>query len=121
MEENMEVSDLAAPIKSVQEKHKMLPHFLRMRGLLRQYTDSFNYFINTEMKQIVAAKSNSTIRSKVDSSWFLEYTDIYVGEPNIQDGQDFGTLLFPPILPLSLAFLTHLILQYSYYSQGDSI
>ena len=106
----MEVSDLAAPIKSVQEKHKMLPHFLRMRGLLRQYTDSFNYFINTEMKQIVAAKSNCTIRSKVDSSWFLEYTDIYVGEPNIQDGQDFGTLLFPPILPLSLAFLTHLIL-----------
>ena len=89
MEGEMSISELSAPIKSVQDKYKMLPHFLRMRGLLRQYTDSFNYFVNIEMKQIVAAKSNNTIRSKVDANWFLEYTDIYVGEPNIQDGQEY--------------------------------
>lgn len=41
------------------------------------------------MKAIVNAKSNCTIRSKVDSNWYLEYTDIYVGEPTIQDGPDF--------------------------------
>lgn len=81
---NMSMAELAAPVKSVQDKHKMLPYFLRMRGLLRQYTDSFNYFINIEMKQIVSAKANYIIRSKVDPNWYLEYTDIYVGEPNIQ-------------------------------------
>jgi DNA-directed RNA polymerase beta subunit len=76
---------LTRPIKSVEEKWKLLPHFLRMRGLMRQHIDSFNHFINTDIKQIVAARSNQEIRSEADPKFFLRYTDIYVGEPNLEE------------------------------------
>ena len=32
-----------------QEKWKLLPAFLKVKGLVRQHIDSFNYFINTEV------------------------------------------------------------------------
>lgn len=41
---------LAAPIKEVKDKYELLPHFLKMRGLVRQHIDSFNYLINEEIK-----------------------------------------------------------------------
>lgn len=54
--------DLAAPVKEVQEKWKLLPHFLQLRGLMRQHIDSFNYFVNREIKDIVNAASNREVR-----------------------------------------------------------
>lgn len=77
--------DIDKPIKTVEEKWKLLPHFLRMRGLMRQHIDSFNHFVNVDIKQIVAAKSNFEIRSDADPNFFLRYTDIYVGEPNLEE------------------------------------
>eukprot|EP00981_Chlorochromonas_danica_P006491 scaffold1403_cov180-Ochromonas_danica.AAC.18 len=77
--------ELARPIKKVEEKWKMLPYFLKMRGLMRQHVDSFNHFINVDMKEIVAARSNREIRSEADPKFFLSYTDIYVGEPNLEE------------------------------------
>ena len=82
---NATIEELAKPIKKVEEKWKLLPHFLRMRGLMKQHIDSFNHFINSDMKQIVAAKSNCEIRSENEPKFFLQYTDIYVGEPNIDE------------------------------------
>lgn len=76
---------LSRPIKNVEEKWKLLPHFLRMRGLMRQHIDSFDHFINIEIKKIVAARSNCEVRSEADPKFFLRYTDIYVGEPNIEE------------------------------------
>jgi DNA-directed RNA polymerase beta subunit len=76
---------LSRPIKAVEEKWKLLPHFLRMRGLMRQHIDSFDHFINLEIKKIVAARSNCEVRSEADPKFFLRYTDIYVGEPNIEE------------------------------------
>ena len=46
----------AAPIGGVQDKWKLLPHFLQMRGLMRQHIDSFDYFCEVDIKKIVAAK-----------------------------------------------------------------
>jgi len=84
-EEDSDPDTLAKPVKDVEEKWKLLPHFLRMRGLMRQHIDSFNHFINVEIKQIVAAKTNREIRSEADPNFFLEYTDIYIGEPNLEE------------------------------------
>jgi len=81
----MSPEELAAPIKTVEEKWKLLPHFLRMRGLMRQHIDSFNYFINSDIKQIVAARSNCEVRSEADPKLFLRYTDIYVGDPSLSE------------------------------------
>lgn len=77
--------DLARPVKSVEEKWKLLPHFLRMRGLMRQHIDSFDYFVNVEIKKIVNAQSNREIRSEADPKFFLRYTDIYVDRPSIEE------------------------------------
>ena len=79
------LDELTKPIGAVEEKWKLLPHFLRMRGLMRQHIDSFNHFINVDIKQIVAAKSNHEVRSEADPKFYLRYTDIYVGEPNLEE------------------------------------
>lgn len=86
---------LARPIKAVEEKWKLLPHFIRMRGLMRQHIDSFDHFINVDIKEIVAARSNQEIRSEADPRFFLRYTDIYVGEPSL-DEQSFVTSSITP-------------------------
>ena len=33
-----------------QDKWKLLPAFLKVRGLVKQHIDSFNYFINSEVR-----------------------------------------------------------------------
>lgn len=84
--EEMSMEELTRPIKTVEEKWKLLPHFLRLRGLMRQHIDSYNDFINVGIKQIVQAKSNCEIRVEADKHFFLKYTDIYIGEPNLEEG-----------------------------------
>ncbi|CAI9113304.1 OLC1v1013878C1 [Oldenlandia corymbosa var. corymbosa] len=71
---------LAAPVKSAVDKFQLLPEFLKVRGLVKQHLDSFNYFVNTEIKKIVAA--NNEIRSQVDPKLYLRYKDVRIGEPS---------------------------------------
>ncbi|KAL0874160.1 hypothetical protein Bca101_023865 [Brassica carinata] len=72
---------LTAPIKSTADKFQLVPEFLKVRGLVRQHLDSFNYFINVGIKKIVRA--NSRITSTLDPSIYLWFKDVYVGEPSI--------------------------------------
>ncbi|XP_024024074.1 DNA-directed RNA polymerase III subunit 2 [Morus notabilis] len=72
---------LAAPIKRAVDKYQLLPEFLKVRGLVKQHLDSFNYFVNTEIKKIV--RSNSRIVSSVDPSIYLRFTDVRIGEPSV--------------------------------------
>lgn len=58
----------------------MLPAFLKIKGLVKQHIDSFNYFVDVDIKNIL--KANRTITSDVDPNFRLEYTDIWVGFPN---------------------------------------
>lgn len=44
---------LDAPIGSLREKWRVLPHFLKLRGLMKQQIDSFDHFVSVEMKLIV--------------------------------------------------------------------
>lgn len=68
---------------------------------MKQHIDSFNYFIEHEIKDIV--KANKRVTSDVDASFFIEfvlqslqktgadnfrYTDIRVNEPQRQDQND---------------------------------
>jgi len=46
---------MSAPVKEISEKWKLVPAFLKVRGLVRQHIDSFNYFINEDIKHIVKA------------------------------------------------------------------
>jgi DNA-directed RNA polymerase beta subunit len=57
------VRELGAPIPRLEDKWKLIPAFLRVRGLVMQHVRSFDHFIERELKQILAA--NSEIRSDV--------------------------------------------------------
>ena len=72
-----------APIKSIEEKWRLLPAFLKVKGLVKQHLDSFNYFIDVELKKILQANKRITIEEFDD--FFLEYTDIRVGTPDLVD------------------------------------
>ena len=68
-----------APLKAVSEKWKLVPAFLRLRGLTKQHIDSFNYFVNVDMKRMVAANAVLTIDNPSFRDYYVKFTDIRVG------------------------------------------
>jgi len=78
-------ADLGKAVKRIEDKYELLPAFLKVRGLVRQHIDSFNYFINLEMKKIIRAKGNERVTCDTDASFYLKYTNIYVGSPVIEE------------------------------------
>lgn len=79
--ENLE--DVSKPIKTVEDKWKLLPAFLKVKGLVKQHIDSFNYFVNVDIKKIV--KANEKITTDADPVWYLKYLNIYVGSPDVEE------------------------------------
>lgn len=79
-----------------QDKWQLLPAYLKTKGLVKQHVDSFNYFIDTELKQILEA--NNLVTSDVDPKFFLRYTDIHVGMPTRTD-QGAATLADQVVTP----------------------
>jgi len=53
-----------------QDKWRLLPAFLKVKGLVKQHTDSFNYFLNVDLQKIV--KANERVTSDIDSSFYLK-------------------------------------------------
>lgn len=84
-----------APVGSLKDKWRLLPHFLRLRGLMKQHIDSFDHFITTEMKQIVQSPSACEIRSEHDPKFYLRYTDCWVGEPSVDEDSYQSTQATP--------------------------
>ncbi|KAK3154693.1 hypothetical protein QOZ80_2BG0193990 [Eleusine coracana subsp. coracana] len=73
---------LAAPVSKPVDKFALLPAFLKVRGLVKEHIDSFNYFIIKGIKNIVEA--NNRIEAKNDPSIYLRYLDVRVGTPSVQ-------------------------------------
>nr|WCZ58372.1 RNA polymerase III subunit RPC2 [Paratrimastix eleionoma] len=67
----------------LQDKYKLLPEFLKSRGLLQNQLASFNYFLDVEIKKIVEA--NQRVICDADPSFFLKYTNIYIGKPSLEE------------------------------------
>lgn len=64
-----EPTKLTEPIKTIEDKYKLLPAFLKVRGLVKQHIDSFNYLINHEIKKIVRA--NERVTCDTDPNFYL--------------------------------------------------
>jgi DNA-directed RNA polymerase III subunit RPC2 len=62
---------LADSISTAEDKWTLLPAFLKVKGLVKQHIDSFNYFVDVELKKIV--KANERVVSDVDPQFFLRY------------------------------------------------
>ncbi|KAI0033036.1 beta and beta-prime subunits of DNA dependent RNA-polymerase [Vararia minispora EC-137] len=75
---------VADPIKDVEDKWLLLPAFLKVKGLVKQHIDSFNYFVDTDIRNIL--KANNKVTSDVDPRFWLKYTDIHVAFPDRTDG-----------------------------------
>jgi DNA-directed RNA polymerase III subunit RPC2 len=85
-----------APVGSLQEKWRLLPYFLSLRSLLRQHIDSFDAFVETELKQIVQSPSACEIRSEHDPKFYLRYEDVWVGKEPSVDEESFATQTVTP-------------------------
>ncbi|KAJ3622585.1 hypothetical protein Zmor_004495 [Zophobas morio] len=58
---------------------KLLPAFLKVKGLVKQHIESFNHFVETEMSNIMSA--NREVRSSENSDFYVRYHNIYVDMP----------------------------------------
>ena len=87
-----EKAKLYSPLTNIEEKWKLVPTFLKIRGLVKQHIDSFNYFTDIEIKNIVRSSRNYMIKSEINSNFYLKYKDIRIGFPQIED---FRLFYFP--------------------------
>ncbi|KAJ1340991.1 hypothetical protein BSLG_004464 [Batrachochytrium salamandrivorans] len=76
---------LTDPINTAEDKWRLLPAFLQTKGLVKQHLDSFNYFLETEIKLIVQA--NAKVDSDIDPHFFLRFLDIRIKPPQAEDIQ----------------------------------
>ncbi|XP_004517248.2 DNA-directed RNA polymerase III subunit 2-like [Cicer arietinum] len=81
----MDNEPLIDPQKPAVDKFQLLPEFLKYRGLVKQHLDSFNYFVNTDIKKIVRA--NNLVQSSRYPHIYLRFLDVRIGKPErIFDG-----------------------------------
>lgn len=76
-------TDIDTKPLTLKDKWQLLPAFLMTRGLVRQHLDSYNHFIHVELKEIL--KANEYIYCEADPNWFVQYIDIRVGMPDIEE------------------------------------
>jgi DNA-directed RNA polymerase III subunit RPC2 len=80
---------LTDPINTAKDKWNLLPAFLKVKGLVKQHIDSYNYFVEVQMKKIV--ESAGIIRSDIDHHFYVNFTNIWLGSPRRADEtQDAG-------------------------------
>ncbi|RMZ79761.1 hypothetical protein DV738_g3204, partial [Chaetothyriales sp. CBS 135597] len=79
---------LTDPIDTARDKWNLLPAFLKVKGLVKQHIDSFNHFVDVELKKIV--DSDRMITSDIDPAFYVKYLDIYVGKPSRYEEEYYG-------------------------------
>ena len=84
---------LNEPINTARDKWNLLPAFLQVKGLVKQHIDSFNYFVDVEIKNIV--KANHKILSDIDPKFYLEYTDVYLERTKRSPNEGNQTAITP--------------------------
>ncbi|KAH9948490.1 beta and beta-prime subunits of DNA dependent RNA-polymerase [Amylocystis lapponica] len=110
---------LTDPIKTVEDKWLLLPAFLKVKGLVKQHIDSFNYFVDVDIKNIL--KANNKVTSDVDPRFWLKYTDINVGFPDRTDADAIDKSVTPHECRLRDTTYSAPILVTIQYTRGKSV
>lgn len=55
----------------LQEKWSLIPSFLKTKGIFNQHIASFNYFVDTDIRNIMQA--NNKVISDTHSEFYLKY------------------------------------------------
>lgn len=79
---------LTDPINTARDKWNLLPAFLRVKGLVKQHIDSYDYFTEVALREIVQA--NSLIAADSNKEKWIKFTDIRIGRPNRSDERNSG-------------------------------
>jgi DNA-directed RNA polymerase III subunit RPC2 len=80
-------------LADIQDKWELLPAFLKVKGLVKQHLDSFNYFVNVDIKAI--REANSMVISDLSGHHYIKYIDIKVGKPSRTDSNMIQSKLTP--------------------------
>lgn len=114
------------PINTARDKWNLLPAFLKVKGLVKQHIDSFDHFVNVELKSIL--KANEYIRSDISDQFYFKYIDIYVGKPNRQaeDGNNPSPSVVSTITPnecrlRDMTYAAPIYVDYEYYRGNQRI
>lgn len=83
-EEDKKKKIFTKPNTILTDKWRLVPAYLKVKGLVKQHIDSFNNFIHVEMDKIV--KANQMVVSEADPIFFLKYLSIRVDLPTMDDG-----------------------------------
>jgi len=79
-------------IESEPENWELMQAFFKEKGLVRQHLDSYNYFIEHTMQQIV----DETSKIEFDiSQFYVKLGKITVGEPSIREADGSIKPIFP--------------------------
>lgn len=117
---NYKGKGLMDPIKAVEDKWELVPAFLQVKGLVKQHTDSYNYFVDHDLKNII--KANEKITSDIDPKFYLKYTDITVGEPRRYDGDALQRPITPHECRLrDITYSAHIFVNIEYTRGGKII
>lgn len=74
------------------QNYELVKLFLREKTLVRQHIESFNCFINHDMRSIMSA--NDIVDSDIDHTFYLKYLDIRVGMPSVTENM-IETQIYP--------------------------
>ena len=112
--------ELNKPLKKVEDKWKLVPAFLRLRGLVKQHIDSFNYFINVDMKKMVAANCMITSDNPQFRDYYVKFTDVYVGMPTMEEDRFLHNLTPNECRIRDLTYSAPIFVDLE-YTKGDKI
>ena len=111
---------LYSPLSKVEEKWKLIPAFLQVRGLVKQHIDSFNYFTDIEIKNIVRSGRNFEVKSDINSHFRLHYLDIYIEMPTIEEELGMSSIVTPHECRLrSLTYCAPIFVDISFTIDGS--
>nr|QBH67447.1 DNA-directed RNA polymerase subunit beta [Ustilago esculenta] len=117
---NYKGKGLVDPIKAVEDKWELVPAFLQVKGLVKQHIDSYNYFVDHDLKNIIRA--NEKITSDIDPKFYLKYTDITVGEPRRYDGDALQRPITPHECRLrDITYSAHIFVNIEYTRGGKIV
>eukprot|EP00392_Amoebophrya_sp_AT5.2_P009184 g9212.t1 len=105
-------------IPEMSEKWRLVASFLEARGLISCQLESFNSFVSQGIRDIVFSKSNVEIRCDVDPNWFVRFTDIQIGRPQMIDDRSLQDLdVYPQQCRLrDLTYCAPIYVSYYYYA-----
>jgi len=109
---------LYSPLSKIEEKWKLIPAFLQVRGLVKQHIDSFNYFTDIEIKNIIRSSRNYIVKSEINPNFYLKYRDIHIKLPTIEE--ELGSSLITPheCRLRSLTYCAPILVDISYTLDG---